>query len=45
MDWIVGIALVIIVFFSTNMIERTLKVIKDQNDVIIELLREIKNKI
>ncbi|EPZ39302.1 MULTISPECIES: hypothetical protein [Anoxybacillus] len=44
MDWIVGIALIIIIFFSTSTIEKTLKTIKRQNDTIIELLKEIKNK-
>ncbi|CUA80169.1 hypothetical protein [Anoxybacillus suryakundensis] len=44
MDWIVGIALIIIIFFSTSTIEKTFKTIKSQNDTIIELLKEIKNK-
>ena len=44
MDWLVGAAIVIIIFISSSTIEKTLKAIKNQNDTIIELLRENNKK-
>ncbi|CAM4383715.1 hypothetical protein [Bacillus manliponensis] len=44
MDLFIGIALVLIIFFSTHMIEKHLKSIKEQNDTIIKLLTEINKK-
>ncbi|MEK4029347.1 hypothetical protein MKZ02_12535 [Pseudobacillus sp. FSL P4-0506] len=44
MDWIIRIALILIVFFSSSMIEKSLKAIKAQNDTIIKLLDEINKK-
>ncbi|MFG3613168.1 hypothetical protein M2M59_11870 [Rummeliibacillus sp. G93] len=40
MDWIVGIALIVLVFFSSSIIERHLKDIKKQNNELIKLLKE-----
>ncbi|WP_456364984.1 hypothetical protein [Priestia aryabhattai] len=44
MAWLVGGAIVIILVIATSTIERTLKSIKEQNNTIIELLKEINNK-
>jgi hypothetical protein len=44
MDWFVGAAIVLIIFFSSSIIEKTLKSIKNQNEQIIELLKEINKK-
>ncbi|CAM3630010.1 hypothetical protein [Mesobacillus zeae] len=44
MDWLVGAAIVLMIFFSISMIEKTLKSIKEQNDTIIELLKELNKK-
>ncbi|AMW99758.1 hypothetical protein [Rummeliibacillus stabekisii] len=40
MGWIVGIALIVLVFFSSSIIERHLKDIKKQNNELIKLLKE-----
>lgn len=40
----VGIAVVLIVFFSTSVMEKRLKSIENQNKDIVELLKEIKNE-
>ena len=40
----VGIAVVLIVFFSSNIMEKRLKSIEDQNKDILKLLEEIKDK-
>ncbi|MCF8890844.1 hypothetical protein [Priestia megaterium] len=44
MSWLVGGAIAIILVISTSTIEKTLKSIKEQNNTIIELLKEINNK-
>ncbi|MEW4212088.1 hypothetical protein Q0O85_26580 [Priestia megaterium] len=44
MGWLVGGAIAIILVIATSTIERTLKSIKEQNNTIIELLKEISNK-
>ena len=44
MELIIGIAIVLIVFFSSSIIEKRLKSIENQNKRIIEILEEIKNK-
>ncbi|MGG6445274.1 hypothetical protein [Pseudobacillus badius] len=44
MGTIVGIALILIVFFASSLIEKHLKAIKDQNDTMIKLLAEINRK-
>lgn len=44
MELIVGIALIIIIFFSSSIIEKILKDIKKQNATIIEILRELSKK-
>ncbi|WP_016994530.1 hypothetical protein [Lysinibacillus boronitolerans] len=44
MDLLIGIAIVLIVFFSSNIIERKLKSIERQNNRIIEILEEIRDK-
>jgi hypothetical protein len=41
---LVGIAILLILFFSTSIIEKTLKSIEKQNDRVIELLEEIRDK-
>jgi len=40
----IGIAILIILFISTNRIEKSLLSIEDQNNEVIELLKEIKEK-
>ena len=40
----VGIAVVLIVFSSTSVMEKRLKSIENQNKDIVELLKEIKNE-
>lgn len=44
MDLLIGIAIVLIVFFSSNIIEKRLKSIEEQNNRVIEILEEIKDK-
>ncbi|MFZ4201594.1 hypothetical protein [Lysinibacillus sp. NPDC056220] len=44
MDLIVGIAIVLIVFFSSSLIEKRLKTIEKQNNRVIEILEEIRDK-
>ncbi|WP_169792913.1 hypothetical protein [Peribacillus muralis] len=44
MELLVGIALILIVFFSSNIIEKRLKNIEKQNNRIIEVLEEIRNQ-
>lgn len=44
LGWLVGGAIAIILVIATSTIERTLKSIKEQNNTIIELLKEISNK-
>ena len=40
----VGIAILIVLFISTNTVEKSLKSIEVQNQVIIDLLKEQNNK-
>ncbi len=44
MDLLVGIAIVLIVFFSSSIIEKRLKSIEKQNNRVIEILEEIRDK-
>ncbi|WP_298470215.1 hypothetical protein [uncultured Psychrobacillus sp.] len=44
MDLIAGIALVLIVFFSSNIIEKSLKNMERQNERVIEILEKIRDK-
>ena len=44
MDLIIGIAIVLIVFFSSSIIEKRLKSIEEQNKRVIEILEEIREK-
>ncbi|EFI68491.1 hypothetical protein JIN86_21460 [Lysinibacillus sp. HST-98] len=44
MDLLIGIAIVLIVFFSSSIIERKLKSIERQNNRIIEILEEIRDR-
>lgn len=44
LGWLVGGAIAIILVIATSTIEKTLKSIKEQNNTIIELLKEINNK-
>lgn len=43
MELIIGIAIVLIVFFSSSIIEKRLKTIEKQNNRVIELLEEIRD--
>ncbi|GAQ19773.1 hypothetical protein OPHB3_3757 [Oceanobacillus picturae] len=44
MGSIIGIAIVLIVFFSSSIIEKRLKSIEKQNNRVIEILEEIRDK-
>ncbi|MEY8733044.1 hypothetical protein AB9M92_12490 [Peribacillus frigoritolerans] len=44
MDILAGVALILIVFFSSNIIEKRLKNIEKQNNRVIEILEEIRDK-
>lgn len=44
MNLIMGIAIILIVFFSSNIIEKRLKSIENQNNRVIEILEEIRDK-
>ncbi|MDR4928739.1 hypothetical protein [Peribacillus simplex] len=44
MELFVGIALILIVFFSSSIIEKRLKNIEKQNNRVIEILEEIREK-
>jgi hypothetical protein len=44
MEFFVGIALILIVFFSSNIMEKRLKNIEKQNNRVIEILEEIRDK-
>ncbi|EON70235.1 MULTISPECIES: hypothetical protein [Lysinibacillus] len=44
MDLIIGIAIVLIVFFSSSIIEKRLKSIEKQNNRVIEILEEIRDR-
>lgn len=41
---LIGIVIILILFFSLSMIESNLKRIEDQNGKIIEVLEEIRDK-
>jgi hypothetical protein len=43
MDSIVGIAIILIVFFSSSIIEKRLKSIENQNNRVIEISEEIRD--
>ncbi|MFJ7667477.1 hypothetical protein ACIQXI_10225 [Lysinibacillus sp. NPDC097195] len=45
MDIIIGIALIILIFFSSSIIEKRLKNIEKQNSRVIDILEEIKEEI
>ena len=42
--FVVGIAILIVLFISTATIEKSLKTIVKQNDSIVELLKDIRDK-
>ncbi|WP_185152270.1 hypothetical protein [Peribacillus simplex] len=44
MELFVGIALILIVFFSSSIIKKRLKNIEKQNNRVIEILEEIRDK-
>ncbi|MBT2616248.1 MULTISPECIES: hypothetical protein [Bacillaceae] len=44
MELFIGIALILIVFFSSSIIEKRLKNIEKQNNRVIEILEEIRDK-
>ena len=44
MELIIGVALVLIVYSSSNTIEKSLKSIETQNNRVIDLLEEIRDK-
>ncbi|WP_339215055.1 hypothetical protein [Ornithinibacillus sp. FSL M8-0202] len=43
MELIIGIAIVLIIFFSSSIMEKRLKTIEKQNNRVIELLEEIRD--
>ena len=40
--WIIGIVIVLILYFSTFAIEKSLRTIQKQNEEVIKLLKDIK---
>ena len=44
LEIIIGIAIILIVFFSLSIIEKSLKAIENQNKRMIEILEEIRDK-
>ena len=44
MDFVIGIVLIIMIFVSSSTIEKKLDSLGKQNDRVIELLEEIKDK-
>ncbi|MDE5416174.1 hypothetical protein [Alkalihalobacterium chitinilyticum] len=44
MELLTGIAIIIILFVSSSVIEKRLKNIESQNNQVIELLKEIRDK-
>lgn len=44
MDVIIGIAIILIVFFSSSIIEKRLKTLEKQNKNIIDILEDIRDK-
>jgi len=44
MDIIIGIALIVLIFFSSNIVEKRLKNIEKQNNRVIDILEEIKEE-
>lgn len=42
--WIIGIVIVLILYFSTFAIEKSLRTLQKQNEEIIRLLKEIKEQ-
>ncbi|WP_199757390.1 hypothetical protein [Halalkalibacter nanhaiisediminis] len=44
MELIIGTAIVLIVFFSSSIIEKRLKSIENHNKRVIEILEEIRDK-
>jgi len=45
MDIMIGIALIVLIFFSSNIVEKRLKNIEKQNNRVIDILEEIKEEI
>lgn len=45
MDIMIGIALILLVFFSSNIVEKRLKNIEKQNSRAIDILEEIKEEL
>ncbi|QPQ36704.1 MULTISPECIES: hypothetical protein [unclassified Lysinibacillus] len=45
MDIMIGIALILLVFFSSNIVEKRLKNIEKQNSRVIDILEEIKEEL
>ena len=42
--WIIGIVIVLILYFSTFAIEKSLRTLQKQNEEVIRLLKEIKEQ-
>lgn len=42
--WIIGIVIVLILYFSTFAIEKSLRTLQNQNEEVIRLLKEIKEQ-
>ncbi len=44
MNSLIGIAIILIVFFSSSIIEKRLKNIEKQNEAVIKVLEEIRDR-
>ena len=44
MGWVVGAAILIVLVISTNAIEKSLKNMEKQNEEMIKILEEMRNK-
>ena len=42
--WIIGIVIVLILYFSTFAIEKSLRTLQKQNEEVIRLLKDIKER-
>ena len=42
--WIIGIVIILILYFSTFAIEKSLRTIQKQNEEVIKLLKDIKDR-
>ncbi|MGD7044770.1 hypothetical protein [Jeotgalibacillus proteolyticus] len=42
--WLIGIAILIVLYVTTSTIEKSLRSIEKQNEQVIELLKEIRDR-